>query len=165
MYTLYWIAWSNIVQMATGFNSPWRSCAGLFVWDNICFGILQGLNKILKSVFLLGATVLCWALCLGKNSIVLLCRLSCRRHIGFHVGLFYRGRRYDLWLQWDHEPWWGWPWRFSPGCTGGDLYFRLVIIRSVLFWFFVVGYVHSQRPEVLYQWFVSCWCNDLVSSI
>jgi hypothetical protein len=85
--------------MATGFNPPHNV-------EHMFGGWLQGLNKILKYVFLLGAAVLCWALWTGRNDLVfekknstaLLCRLSCRRHIGFHGGLVYRGRRFGLWL-------------------------------------------------------------------
>lgn len=82
--------------MATGFSPPLNV-------DHMFGGWLQGRNKLLKSVFLLGAVVLCRALWICRNdlvfkkkkSIVLLCRLSLRQHIGFRVGLFSRGRRFS----------------------------------------------------------------------
>lgn len=60
----------NIVQMATGFNPPHNV-------EHMFGGWLLGLNKILKSVFLLGAAVLCWALWTGRNDLVFEKKLYC----------------------------------------------------------------------------------------
>jgi hypothetical protein len=56
--------------MATGFNPPHNV-------EHMFGGWLLGLNKILKSVFLLGAAVLCWALWTGRNDLVFEKKLYC----------------------------------------------------------------------------------------
>ncbi|WVZ62069.1 hypothetical protein U9M48_011857, partial [Paspalum notatum var. saurae] len=56
--------WS-VLQIATGINQPQNV--------NHMFGDwLQGFNKTSKTVFLLGAAVLCWALWIGRNDLVIL---------------------------------------------------------------------------------------------
>jgi hypothetical protein len=66
--------------MATGFNPPHNV-------EHMFGGWLQGLNKILKYVFLLGAAVLCWALWTGRNDLVFEKKTLLLSFAGYLVGV------------------------------------------------------------------------------
>lgn len=60
--------WS-VLQITTGINQPHNV-------DHMFEDWLQGFNKTLETVFLLGATVLCWDLWISRNNLVFKGKLS-----------------------------------------------------------------------------------------
>jgi hypothetical protein len=109
---------------------------------------LHGFNNVLKTVFILGATMMCWVLWIHRNDLVFekknllrLCKLSIWRLKGFQIGLSFSERRCSRWLRRDCNSWCRSSLRIDCRYLGRVLHFFLFFVL-----FFSLAMCVRQRP-------------------